>query len=256
MRLRVVRRRLPLLAIALTAAVAFPLGVVASHQFTDVPNTNSFHADIDALADAGVTTGCAAGKYCPKDFVTREQMAAFLNRLGALGPGKSPVVNADKVDGLNSTQFARSDVNTPGVTSCTRSSMRPSYSDTEYLTNGAFISPTAGENWFVCQLHLPDGATMTSFTGHLQDDSTTSYAQCELYRSGLATGSLDSIAAPPATSTPGTDHNAVVSTTTIEPPTVDNSAYSYWAECGALEYGATGIHGVQVTYLIAGLPIE
>ncbi len=98
---RVVRRRLPLVAVALTAIVAFPLGVIASHQFTDVPNTNTFHADIDAIADAGVTTGCAAGKYCPKDFVTREQMAAFLNRLGALGPGKTPVVNADKVDGID-----------------------------------------------------------------------------------------------------------------------------------------------------------
>ncbi len=94
-------RRLPLIAVALTAIVAFPLGVIASHQFTDVPNTNTFHADIDAIADAGVTTGCAAGKYCPKDFVTREQMAAFLNRLGALGPGKTPVVNADKVDGID-----------------------------------------------------------------------------------------------------------------------------------------------------------
>ena len=99
-------RRLAIGAIA-TAALAFPLGVVASHQFTDVPNTNTFHADIDALADAGVTTGCGPGIYCPKDFVTREQMAAFLNRLGALGPGKAPVVNAAKVDGLDSTSFSR-----------------------------------------------------------------------------------------------------------------------------------------------------
>ena len=94
-------------AIALTAALAFPLGVVASHGFTDVPDSNTFHADIDALADSGVTTGCAAGKYCPKDFVTREQMAAFLNRLGALGPGKTPVVNATRLDGLDSSEFLR-----------------------------------------------------------------------------------------------------------------------------------------------------
>jgi hypothetical protein len=99
MRLQAVRRHLPIVAVALTAAVAFPLGVIASHQFSDVPTSNTFHADIAAIAEAGVTTGCGAGKYCPKDFVTREQMAAFLNRLGALGPGKPPVVNADKVDG-------------------------------------------------------------------------------------------------------------------------------------------------------------
>ena len=82
-----------------TAAIAFPLGVVASHRFSDVPTTNTFHGDIDAIADAGVTVGCSPTTYCPKDYVTREQMAAFLNRLGALGPGKVPVVNADKVDG-------------------------------------------------------------------------------------------------------------------------------------------------------------
>jgi hypothetical protein len=32
-------------------------------------------------------------------------MAAFMNRLGALAAGKTPVVNADKLDGLDSTDF-------------------------------------------------------------------------------------------------------------------------------------------------------
>jgi len=99
MRLRVVRHGGYLAAAALAAAIAFPLGAIASHQFTDVPTSNAFHADIDAIRDAGVTAGCSPTKYCPKDFVTREEMAAFLNRLGALGSGKAPVVNADKVDG-------------------------------------------------------------------------------------------------------------------------------------------------------------
>ena len=83
-----------LFAIALTAALAFPLGVLASHQFTDVPDSNPYHADIDAIADAGVTTGCGGGNYCPTANVTRQEMAAFMNRLGALAPGKTPVVNA------------------------------------------------------------------------------------------------------------------------------------------------------------------
>jgi hypothetical protein len=99
------RHRAVLVALILGAALAFPLGVVASHQFSDVPNSNPYHADIDALADSGVTTGCGGGKYCPADFVTREQMAAFMNRLGALGAGKTPVVNAAKLDGLDSTDL-------------------------------------------------------------------------------------------------------------------------------------------------------
>ena len=41
-------------------------------------------ADINALARAGVTGGCAAGRFCPGSAVNRGQMAAFLHR--AFGP--------------------------------------------------------------------------------------------------------------------------------------------------------------------------
>lgn len=106
---RIPRPRRPvLLTIIVTALLAFPMGIVlASHQFGDVPDSNPFHADIDALVDSGVTAGCGGGNYCPKAAVTREQMAAFLNRLGALAPGKAPVVNATKVDGIDSTGFLK-----------------------------------------------------------------------------------------------------------------------------------------------------
>ena len=83
-----------LIGCVIVAVLAFPLGVLASHQFSDVPDSNPYHADIDAVADTGVTTGCGGGKFCPGAFVTREQMAAFMNRLGALGAGKTPVANA------------------------------------------------------------------------------------------------------------------------------------------------------------------
>jgi hypothetical protein len=49
-------------------------------------NGNTFENDIDKLATAGVTKGCnppTNNMYCPDDFVTRGQMAAFLHR--ALG---------------------------------------------------------------------------------------------------------------------------------------------------------------------------
>ena len=97
--------RSSIVLILAAAALAFPIGVLASHQFTDVPDSHDFHADIDAIADAGITTGCTATTYCPASNVTRGQMAAFLNRLGALAPGKTPVVNADKVDGITSTDL-------------------------------------------------------------------------------------------------------------------------------------------------------
>jgi hypothetical protein len=88
------RPRGVVIAVIAAAALAFPLGVLASHQYSDVPDSNPFHADITAITNAGVTTGCGGGLYCPTANVTREEMAAFMNRLGALGPGKTPVVHA------------------------------------------------------------------------------------------------------------------------------------------------------------------
>lgn len=94
--------------IGLVMSLVIPAGVVlASHQFSDVPDSNPFHADIDALVDSGVTLGCGSGKYCPKDYVTREQMAAFLNRLGALADDKTPVVNADRLDDYQANELSR-----------------------------------------------------------------------------------------------------------------------------------------------------
>ncbi len=63
-------------------ALAIPIIVVASHRFADVPDSNLFRADIAAIADAGVTSGCGGDNYCPSSAVTREQLAAFINRLG------------------------------------------------------------------------------------------------------------------------------------------------------------------------------
>jgi len=43
-------------------------------------NTSIHEGAINRLAAAGITVGCAAGRYCPGGPVTREQMAAFLRR--------------------------------------------------------------------------------------------------------------------------------------------------------------------------------
>ena len=47
-------------------------------SFPDVPTGHQFYPFIETLFHNGVTTGCAAGGYCPGDPVTRAQMAVFL----------------------------------------------------------------------------------------------------------------------------------------------------------------------------------
>ncbi|MCP4968089.1 MAG: hypothetical protein GY926_22995 [bacterium] len=68
------------MAAFLTRALDLPAGPTGA--FTD-DNDSEFETDIEALAAAGITTGCnppANDRFCPNDNVTRGQMAAFLNR--------------------------------------------------------------------------------------------------------------------------------------------------------------------------------
>ena len=60
---------------------AFDLEVAPPFGFADT-ESNTHREDIDALAAAGITVGCATdpARYCPRDPVTRAQMATFLTR--------------------------------------------------------------------------------------------------------------------------------------------------------------------------------
>ena len=64
---------------------AFQLERETSNRFADVEAGNSHLADINGLASAGITAGCATepALYCPTVATTRAQMATFLAR--ALG---------------------------------------------------------------------------------------------------------------------------------------------------------------------------
>jgi hypothetical protein len=68
-------------------ARALSLPPAPADYFSD--DADSRHQDnINRLAASGITGGCATGRFCPDAPVTREQMAAFLNRAfpnGALG---------------------------------------------------------------------------------------------------------------------------------------------------------------------------
>ncbi len=77
--IKISRRAALLLVVGMLLAI--PLGAWASNRFTDVPTTNFHHNNISWLAQAGITQGCGDGTtYCPKDPVTREEMATFLAR--------------------------------------------------------------------------------------------------------------------------------------------------------------------------------
>ena len=54
---------------------------------------SEFEADINSLAAAGITVGCAPDAYCPERAVTRGQMAAFLTRVLELAAGEDRFID-------------------------------------------------------------------------------------------------------------------------------------------------------------------
>src|SRR5436190_7221533 len=68
--------------IFLVAAVAMLAIVVpvAWATFTDVPPSNPFYNDINAIQGAGITSGCGGGNFCPGDSIQRQAVAAWMHR--------------------------------------------------------------------------------------------------------------------------------------------------------------------------------
>ena len=60
-----------------------------SGTFSDVPSDYWAESYIDKIYQAGITQGCGGGKYCPEGYVTRAEMAIFLER-GMRGAGFQP----------------------------------------------------------------------------------------------------------------------------------------------------------------------
>ncbi|MFQ5517287.1 MAG: S-layer homology domain-containing protein [Acidimicrobiia bacterium] len=92
------------MVILVLATLLIPGIGIASHTFTDVPNSNTHHDNITWLANAGVTEGCnppANDMFCPSDPVKRAQMDSKVDCDGTcLGHYTK---DADNSSGLNAT---------------------------------------------------------------------------------------------------------------------------------------------------------
>lgn len=79
-------------------ARALGLEATGSQPFADVAVGSVHDRSIRALVEAGVTTGCDEGAYCPAGLVTRDQMASFLARALDL-EGSGPQRFSDVAEG-------------------------------------------------------------------------------------------------------------------------------------------------------------
>lgn len=117
-------------------ATLLPVAANAAAGFDDVADSSPFVADIQWLADAGVTKGCnppANDMFCPGNNVTREQMAAFMHRLAL-----SREVDAGTLNGM---------------------------ADTDFVAHGTIVTTTAGTGWLEHSLEPSTvGRNVTSTT--------------------------------------------------------------------------------------------
>jgi hypothetical protein len=76
------RKKIVLLAVVALLAIAIPAAAQTA-GFRDVSPRYVHAPAIEDLVAAGITKGCASGRYCPNEPVTRGAMASFLARSGA-----------------------------------------------------------------------------------------------------------------------------------------------------------------------------
>ena len=98
------KARLILIALAMGGLLAIPISAIgAVSLWDDIPDESIFVNDTNWMKITGVSLGCNPPlntEYCPKEFMTREQMAALLRRLsqGQI-VNAATAVDSDKVDG-------------------------------------------------------------------------------------------------------------------------------------------------------------
>jgi hypothetical protein len=92
---------------------------------------------INRLAAAGITGGCADGRFCPTAGVTRGEMAAFLHRALSRGVGSMAVAEERPADGSDAT---------PSATASPSPSMSPTPTPTPIPSAAPTASPAASES--------------------------------------------------------------------------------------------------------------
>ncbi len=138
-------------------------------DFADVPQTHPFHAAIEKIVRAGITTGCGGARFCPNDPVTRDAMAKFL-LVARHGPAFSPPAATGTAfcDVTPSTLLAKwiEELKAEGIASGAEIGAcgKPNYHPTDLVTrdgmakflelakNGSSFSPPAATGTVFCDV--------------------------------------------------------------------------------------------------------
>jgi hypothetical protein len=118
-----------------------PACVAGQEMFNDVPASSPFCPFIEELARLGITGGCAPGLFCPRDPVTRQQMAVFLVR--SIGPiAYAHVLQDGTVDLANSKNITQANVKRTAISAYCFSGL--SFAFQSVIANPDYGDPTSG----------------------------------------------------------------------------------------------------------------
>ena len=176
---------------------------------------------------------------------------------GATGPAGAPnpnavnAENADNLDNLDSAAFVRKSETFSRNWSCAGTAW-DKYNDASvvngdggsgrYSTNSALVR---------CSVELPDGAVVTAVHFGIGDSSATESIGCSMWRTNMsaAVGGETNMASVSSAGAPG---SVRISDPTITQPTIDNNAYSYFAQCFLGTTSAVRLFGANVAYTVSG----
>jgi hypothetical protein len=229
-----------LVALMLSAGGTVTAGVLVTSA--DIRDNTIRSADIhdEALNSRDVGNGAVGGVDVANNSLTGADVQES-------SLGRVPVAN--RLDGLDSTQFVRKTDPRTGHFSCAGIAFESSSDEADYTLD---IALKFGEGpvpaLFRCSATIPDGARVTEVSFSVKDTHASEDNECSMWRTNMTTAIGTEVAMADELTTTGAPADVRLIDTTIERAVIDNNRYSYFLQCWVGTDDATGLYGAIVTY--------
>lgn len=240
---------------AVIVVLLIPAAAIAANGFDDVPEDNIYWRDIRWMSEAGVTLGCNPPlntNYCPDDYVTRAQMAAFMHRLAV-----NRVVDAATIEGLTAEDLEGQQgipgppgLPTEGPLNVHHSEFTPVDQTTEWKRSASSLAlPNGGE--MIAPVVLPQGVAIASIEVWVLADFDDQVLNVTLNRARKTSGPYELLGSVAAIG-PYEAGITKFEETMIAKSVVDNDLYWYalranFAPDSYSEFDLA-LYGVTITY--------
>jgi hypothetical protein len=163
------------------------------------------------------------------------------------------VPNANRLDGLDSTQFVRKTDSFTRHFSCAGTAWENATSEVGYEVDGSLKhSDGSFHAVFFCSADIPDGATVTEVSFSVKDSHQSYDVECSMWRTNMRTQVGGAQPMADGVVTQGTPGDVRISDSTINEPVIDNARFSYHLGCSVGADSAIGLYGAIVTYTMSG----